>query len=181
MEYIYLLIACTFFSLQFIFQKLFERRTIGGLSVCLWNVLICCTFSSVFLVLKSGFPSQYTWRAFLLALLSSVCGIVCSVATITAMSYGKVSTVTTFCLAGGMIVPFVFGIAALGERAGVFKWLGMAILCASLLLTLLKKSEDSAEKTEPQYVHPLQSACFSDQRPYQCLLQDPPDLRFCRG
>ena len=41
MEYIYLLIACAFFSLQFIFQKLFEERTVGGLSVCLWNQIVC--------------------------------------------------------------------------------------------------------------------------------------------
>ena len=146
MEYIYLLIACAFFSLQFIFQKLFERRTIGGLGVCLWNLIVCCTVGSIFLVIKSGFPTQFTWGAFLLAFLTSACGIICSVSTITAMSYGKVSVVTTFCLAGGMIVPFVFGIAALGETAGLFKWIGMAILCLSLLPTLLQKSDNASEK-----------------------------------
>ena len=64
MEYVYLLIACTFFSLQFVFQKLFERRTIGGLGVCLWNMIVCCTISSIFLVIKSGFPTQFTWGLF---------------------------------------------------------------------------------------------------------------------
>lgn len=146
MEYIYLLIACTFFSLQFIFQKLFERRTIGGLGVCLWNMIVCCTIGSIFLVIKSGFPTQFTWGAFLLAFLTSACGIICTVSTITAMSYGKVSVVTTFCLAGGMIVPFVFGIAALNETAGLFKWIGMAILCISLIPALIQKGDSTVEK-----------------------------------
>ncbi|MBR2948997.1 MAG: EamA family transporter [Lachnospiraceae bacterium] len=146
MEYIYLLIACTFFSLQFIFQKLFERRTIGGLGVCLWNMIVCCTIGSIFLVIKSGFPTQFTWGAFILAFLTSACGIICTVSTITAMSYGKVSVVTTFCLAGGMIVPFVFGIAALNETAGLFKWIGMAILCISLIPALIQKGDSAVEK-----------------------------------
>ena len=146
MEYIYLLIACAFFSLQFIFQKLFQRRTIGGFGICIWNMLICCTIGSIFLVIKSGFPTQFTWGAFLLAFLTSICGIICTVSTITAMAYGKVSIVTTFCLAGGMIVPFVFGIAALNETAGLFKWIGMGILCLSLLPTILQKSDDVTEK-----------------------------------
>ena len=146
MEYMYLLVACVFFSLQFIFQKLFERRTAGGLTVCLWNLIVSCLAGSIFLVIKSGFPTQFTWGAFLLALLTAICGIVCSVATLTAMSCGKVSAVTTFCLAGGMILPFVFGIAVLGETAGIFKWLGMALLCLSLLPPLFQKDSGAAAK-----------------------------------
>ena len=33
MDFIYLLIACAFFALQFIFQKLFEKRTVYDYSV----------------------------------------------------------------------------------------------------------------------------------------------------
>ena len=146
MEYIYLLVACAFFSLQFIFQKLFERKAAGGLTVCLWNLIISCLAGTAFLVIKSGLPTQFTWGAFTLAFLTAVSSIVGCLATLTAMRYGKVSVVTTFCLAGGMILPFVFGIAALGETAGLFKWLGMGILCLSLLPPLLRTGKSVDRK-----------------------------------
>lgn len=84
--------------------------------------------------------------AFLMAFLTSACNIICTVSTISAMSYGKVSVVTMFCLAGGMIVPFVFGIVALNETAGSFKRIGMAILCLSLVPALMQKWDGISEK-----------------------------------
>jgi len=128
-----LIIACSFFSFQFVFQKLFDNRTKGGMAVCLWNQLMCCTVSSVFLIAKSGLPKEINITAFAIAASYSACSIICSVATISAMSYGRIATISTYCLAGGMIVPFLYGILALGESAGIFKWLGITVLCVSLL------------------------------------------------
>lgn len=145
MEYLYLLLACIFFSLQFIFQKYFEKRTIGGLSVCLCNLLISCTVMSVFLLIKSGMPAQMNAPAFFYALLYSASGIICSVATLTAMGYGKVSAVSTYCLLGGIVIPFLYGIVFLDEPASVAKWLGILILCLSLLPSFLKKDEEEAK------------------------------------
>lgn len=150
MDFLYLFIACAFFALQFIFQKLFERRTVGGLSVCLWNQIVCCLVSGTFLFIKTGGAfSSVTATAFLYALLYSVSGIVCSVATISAMSLGKVAALGTYCLAGGMILPFVYGIFALGEEAGLFKWLGMAVLCLSLIPSVMQK-DSSTETNSPK-------------------------------
>lgn len=148
MEYIYLLLACIFFSLQFIFQKHFEKRTTGGLSVCLWNLLISSAVMAVFLMIKSGLPTKINVPAFFYGLLYSVRGIICSVATLTAMSYGKVSAVSTYCLLGGIVIPFFYGIFSLGETAGAAKWLGIVILCLSLLPSFLKKDTEEAQNKD---------------------------------
>lgn len=142
MEYLLLLGACVFFSLQFIFQKFFERRAASGLKVCLWNVLVCGILTAVFMFAKTGkLPQNVTSAAFLYSLLYSISGIICSVASIAAMHCGNVSVISTYCLAGGMVLPYFYGIVSLGEETGIFKWLGIFVLCLSLIPAVMVKSE----------------------------------------
>ena len=142
MEYLLLLAACVFFSLQFIFQKFFERRTASGLKVCLWNVLVCGIITAVFMFVKTGeFPQNVTSAAFFYAFLYSVSGIISSVASIAAMHCGNVSVISTYCLAGGMVLPYFYGIVSLGEETGIFKWLGILMLCLSLIPAVMVKSD----------------------------------------
>ena len=147
MEYLLLLIACTFFSVQFIFSKSFEKRTIGGLTICFWNQVICCTCGQIFMLVKSGLPTGLTPAIALFAAANAASGMICGIASLTAMGCGKVSTVTTFCLAGGMVVPFFYGIIALNEDNGLFKWLGLIVLCLSLLPAFLKKTETKQDNS----------------------------------
>lgn len=151
MDYLYLLIACTFFSLQFIFTKFFESRTKGGFSISLYNGVICGVVAALFLLVKSGLPTDMNLGAFIIVLLYSVSCIVCGITTFMAMTYGKVSAVTTFCLAGGMVVPFFYGIY-LNENPGVFKWIGIVVLMISLIPTLLKKEEKSGKSNKFIYI-----------------------------
>jgi len=143
MEYFYLFIACAFFALQFIFQKLFETRTKGGLSVCLWNSLVCTLVSMAVLLVRSGLPSESNAYVILIAALYSASGLICGIASITAMSRGNVASLGTFCLAGGMILPFIYGILALNEKAGLFKWLGITVLLLSLIPSVMAKAGQS--------------------------------------
>lgn len=154
MDFVFLFIACAFFALQFIFQKLFEQRTIGGFSVSLWNQSVSCIAGMVFLFLKTiGTPAEaVTGAAFLYALLYSASGIICSTATLLAMGCGKVSSVGTYCLAGGMIVPFLYGILALNEEAGLFKWIGILVLCASLIPSVMGNDEKNGGKINVRFV-----------------------------
>ena len=151
MDYLYLLIACIFFSLQFIFTKFFESRTKGGFSISIYNGAISCVVATLFLLVKSGLPTDMNMGAFVIALLYSLSGIVCGITTFMAMTYGKVSAVTTFCLAGGMVVPFFYGIY-LNENPGVFKWIGILVLMISLIPTLLKKEEKSGKDNKVLYI-----------------------------
>lgn len=139
MEYIYLFIACAFFALQFIFQKLFEKRTKGGLTVCLWNALVCTLVTMAVLFFRSGVPADVNAYVVMVAALYSASGLICTIASITAMSRGNVASLGTFCLAGGMILPFLYGIFVLNEEAGLFKWLGIAVLMLSLIPSLMAK------------------------------------------
>ena len=148
MEFRYLFLACAFFALQFIFQKLFEKRTVGGISVCMWNQLVFCTVSVLFLIVKTGGAfSKLTLPAFLFGLLYSLSSSLGCIVTIMAMNRGKVGTVGAYSMAGGMVIPFIYGIAALSEEASLFKWLGIVILTLSLLPSVMTE-KPHAEKGE---------------------------------
>jgi len=146
-DFVYLFIACVFFALQFIFQKLFEKRTVGGFNVNLWNQVVGCIVGGAFLLAKTaGAFSGVTASGIICGLLYSASGITCSVATIAAKGCGNVGTIGAYCLAGGMIVPFFYGIAALGEEAGLFKWLGIIVLCLSLIPSVAGKKGKGSMK-----------------------------------
>ncbi len=142
MEYLLLLVSCVFFAMQFVTTKLFEQRTAGGLSVCLWNQIVFSIAAALFLFLQSGFCWEMNPTSFLYATAFSVFYIINTVTTILAMSRGKVLVVSTYCLAGGMILPFLYGILFLHEQPGVFQCIGMAVLCASLIPAIMGKSEE---------------------------------------
>lgn len=154
MDYLLLLAACVFFALQFVFQKLFERRAKGGMSVCFWNILVSGAVAVVFLLLKSGLPGCMNPTAFGIAALYAAAGLLCSVAVICAMAAGPVSGVGVWCLAGGMILPFLYGVLWLNESATVWKWLGMGVLALSLLPAVMRdgKPDRSGERLSARYV-----------------------------
>lgn len=147
MDYLLLLGACFFFSLQFIFQKLFEQMTKSGLSVCLWNVFMSCTVSALFLLIKAGFPQKITGAALVIAALYAASSLVCTVSSIGAMRFGSISVISTYCLAGGMVLPFFYGIIFLEEPSSIWKWLGIIVLCTSLFPSVAASGKDS-EKSD---------------------------------
>ncbi len=152
MEYLLLFGACTFFSLQFVFQKLFERRAREGVAVCLWNIAVSGAVAVLFLLIKSGLPGEMNGTAFLIAALYAASGLICSVASISAMNCGSVAGVGIFCLAGGMILPFLYGVFSLSEPSGPFKWIGMLILVVSLFPAVMQKDGEEKKDRRLRYV-----------------------------
>lgn len=142
-----LLLACTFFSLQFIFQKLFEKNSKGDVIASFWYQAMCSAVGIIFLLAKSGFTENLNYVVIIYVLLYSACGIACNVASISAMRLGTVAALGTYSLVGGMLIPFVYGVLFLNEKASIYQWIGMVILCVSLYPSLkLEKGEENEGK-----------------------------------
>ncbi len=139
MELQFLLLACLFFSIQFIFQKCFQKNTKGGFGITVWNQFHIYIFMGLYLLLTTKTPFAVTGVSILYSLLYSVSGLVSTTGSLFAMRYGKVSAVTSFCLLGGMILPFFYGVWFLGEPVTLWKTLGILVLIASLIPTTLEK------------------------------------------
>ena len=151
MDFLYLLIACLFFSVQFLFQKNFQKNTRGGFAVSLWNQFAVYLCMALYLAVKTrSFAVNGT--ALLYSVLYAVSGLSCSIASLFAMRYGKVSAVSGFCLAGGMVLPFFYGIFWLGESVTVLKIAGILVLCASLIPSLCEKDPSGKARSRSDFI-----------------------------
>ncbi len=145
MEYIYLFGASFCFSIQFIFNKLFESRSNGTYNAGMWSCLATALCMLAYLLPAGGFTFAVTASAVTCSLLYTVSSLLCSGVTILALHRGKIAVVTTYMLLGGLVLPFVWGIIAYGEALTATKAIGVVILmlsmAASLLLDMSKKTD----------------------------------------
>lgn len=145
MEYIYLFGASFCFSIQFIFNKLFESRSNGTYNAGMWSCLATALCMLAYLLPAGGFTFAVSASALTCSLLYTVSSLLCSGVTILALHRGKIAVVTTYMLLGGLVLPFVWGIIAYGEALTATKAIGVVILmlsmAASLLLDMRKKTD----------------------------------------
>ena len=149
MEYIYLAAASFCFSIQFIFNKLFESRSNGTYNAGMWSSLATACCMLFYLLPAGGFSFAVSASAITCSLLYTVSSLLCSGVTILALHRGKIAVVTTYMLLGGLVLPFVWGIIAYGEALTVTKAVGVLILMLSMASSLLldvKNKKTAGEK-----------------------------------
>lgn len=152
MEYIYLFGASFCFSIQFIFNKLFESRSNGTYNAGMWSSLATALCMLAYLLPAGGFAFAVSASALTCSLLYTISSLLCSGVTILALHRGKIAVVTTYMLLGGLVLPFVWGIIAYGEALTVTKAIGVVILMLSMAASLLLdlgggKSDDTQKKS----------------------------------
>ena len=151
---IYLALTCTFFSVQFIFSKLYQKNSNGSINASLWMTIFYAIYSIVFFGVQIGFTPEISTSAVIYALLYSVAGIFTTLSSIIGMSLGRVSTITTFMLLGGMVLPFVYGVTVLNEAITIPKVIAIVIMIVSLIPSLISK-EEGENKEQDKKKHML--------------------------
>ncbi len=137
MEYIYLAGACFCFSIQFIFNKLFTSRSNGTFNAGIWCALATAICMLVYLLPMGNFALEISVSAVICSLLYTACSLLCTGMTILALQSGKISVTSMYTLLGGLILPFLWGLAAYGEEFSLFKGIGMVILLLSMISSVL--------------------------------------------
>lgn len=154
MDMIYLALTCTFFSVQFIFSKLYQKNSNGSINASLWMTIFYAIYSIVFFGVQIGFTPEISTSAVIYALLYSVAGIFTTLSSIIGMSLGRVSTITTFMLLGGMVLPFIYGVTVLNEAITIPKIIAIIIMIVSLIPSLISK-EEGENKEQDKKKHML--------------------------
>lgn len=138
MKYLFLAIACTLFSVQFVFTKGFSRRACSAPHVGLWNGCVLSLCMSLYLFPMNRFRIEITSSAVLLALLLAACAVTMGLCNIPAMRLGSMAVVTTYTLIGGMVLPFGYGVLVLHEDCSPLKIVAILCLIAAILPNLLQ-------------------------------------------
>lgn len=131
--YLWIFVAAVFFSCQFIFSKLYQRRSDGSLQANLWMVELQGAWIFLIFSVANGFVLKATPQAAVYALFYALSSILSTLASIWAVSMGKLVTVTLYSMIGGQAVPFVYGLLFTGARPTWLELLGFGLVLLSCL------------------------------------------------
>ena len=139
----YICIASILFSIQPAFTKQYQRNAGEGLkSSLIYNVTSPLLFITI-MIFYEGMRLDFSIYSFIMAMIWAIICNAMSFFQIKALSAGNVANYSLFLLGGGMLIPVVYG-AIFGDDFGVFKIVGIALVCVSILIKINPKKKSDA-------------------------------------
>lgn len=147
-----ILLSAVLFSAQFIFSKLYQRKSDGSLAAHVWMVVLQGAWIWLLFFAANGFALRVTPPAALFALAYAAGGLCNTVASIRAVSMGKLVTVTLYSMIGGQAVPFLYGLFT-GAHPTALEVLGFVlVLAASLPAARASGKKTTAGERRPLFL-----------------------------
>ncbi len=138
MYYALIMLSVVMFGGNFALKDVYRRQRGGGLKISLEFTFVGALAGLVVLTAINGFSFQFTWFAFLMAMIVTLNGLAFSFCSFRALGIINLSMYSLFSMLGGMLLPFLQGILFFHEEFTVSKAVCLAFICASLLMTLKK-------------------------------------------
>ena len=134
--YLLLIIATILFAFQFFFNQQFQRLRGNTLEASLTfsayvHIVICFAMLCI-----NGFRWHWSWFSAGMALIRAMMDITFGYCSIQALACANLSVYSTFSMLGGMLIPFVYGVAFAGESLTVPKILCCLLISLALFLTV---------------------------------------------
>ncbi len=130
--------ATVLYSVQFVFTKCYQKEKGATFFYStIFSALTCLFAVPFFLVLNKG-RLEFTWFSFWIACLFAVDCILCAVFSAKTLSKANLSVYSLFLMLGGMLLPFLYGLAN-GDKLTIFKGVALACVLLSMVFTLQKE------------------------------------------
>ena len=139
-NYLILLAASVLLAFDFAVQKIYQQKSGTGIVAGLtFNIVVGFVTAVLFLIIN-GFSANFTLYGFIVAGTMSVCVFVYTIIGFRILRDGNMALYTLFLMTGGMVVPYVFGIAFLGESESVtvLKIIGVIFIVSAVIMSNLK-------------------------------------------
>jgi len=138
-----LTISTVMFGFMFFFKDIFRKNYGSGLKATLVMNIGGSFFGFIALVLINGFVLEFSPFALIMAIISTVNGLLFSFCSLKSLGKINLSLYSLFSMLGGMALPFVSGILFHGEAFTVSKAVCFIIITVALLLTVEKSDNKS--------------------------------------
>jgi drug/metabolite transporter (DMT)-like permease len=142
--YLMLIGAMLLFSIQFVFNKCYQKRLGSTLFYSMIFSAVVAAVSVPYFIAINGGKIEYTPFSLLIAILYAVDVLACGVFGAKTLSRANLSVYSLFMMLGGMLIPFLYGFS-LGEKMTLLKGVAMAFVLASMLFTLKKEDDKRAD------------------------------------
>ncbi len=148
MNYLFLALACTLFSVQFIFTKSFSRGASSATHVGLWNGCVSALCAALIMFFLNGCRIEFNPSVIPLAIALALCVLAMSLCNIPAMRLGNLAVVALYLLVGGTVIPFVYGVLVLNEACSPLKIAAVILLVAAIVPNLLKETGNKQPESQ---------------------------------
>ena len=137
MDYALLALAALMLAVDFAINKLYQRKAGTGLLKGLkFNALHGLCSTVVFLV-ATGFRIRFSLFSVLMASAFSLLVMTYNIIGFRIMKNGSIAIYTLFLMTGGMLVPYVWGIAFLDEKILPLRIIGVVLIVCAVALSNL--------------------------------------------
>ena len=142
-NYLMLIIAVLLQAVDFVFNKMYQKRSGSSLSAGLrFNAWIGLFTAIVFFIIHGileGFSFPVTWFSVVMAAAMATFNLSYVLLGFQMLSAGKMATYTLFLMTGGMMVPYVWGLFVLDEKFSLLRTAGLIVLILGVFLSNYQK------------------------------------------
>lgn len=132
-DYILVFMSVVLLAAYFVCNKLYQKRTGADReAVFFFHGMLGLLIAAFAFALSGGRP-QVTWFSLMMAALMNTFSVSYSLLGFQMMEAGKMASYTLFLMSGGMIVPYIVGIFALGEPVTLARSLGLAAIVGGVM------------------------------------------------
>ena len=141
MNYIMLVLAALLLAFDFSINKLYQRRAGTGLLAGLGFNALLGLFSAVIFFAASGFEISFSVYSLIMAAFFSLLVMAYNIIGFRIMKNGSIAIYTLFLMTGGMLVPYVWGIAFLDEGFVLLRMVGIIIIVFAVVLSNIGRTK----------------------------------------
>ena len=137
LEYLIISLAVLCFAMQFAVTKEYEKTTKQTLATSMSLLVFASVVGVIIYACVAGFNITFSWFSFLMALAFALVMIPYYAVSVKVLSLGSLAVYSLFMMLGGMVLPFVYGVAFLAEPITWGKTAGAVLLTLSMVLQVL--------------------------------------------
>lgn len=135
MGYVLVLLAVLLLAGQLAVNKVFQTGSGDSLRAgVVFNIFMGLVTAAFFFVVN-GFKMDFSLYSLVMGAIMTACSGVYVLLSFRIMALGSVSMYSLFLMLGGMVLPFVYGVAALDEKLNLWRVIGLILICVSMFLT----------------------------------------------
>ena len=151
MEYLLILLSAVMFSVQFFLNDCYQKSEGTTVVSALTFSLITSVFGCIMLIAYGGL-GRITLFTFFMSAVSAIKNFIQIYCGIKVLKVANLSVYSLFSMLGGMLLPFIYGIAC-GERLTSAK-AGCIIFIAAALFSVFPAAAKAQPSAKPAYITP---------------------------
>ena len=145
MYYGIVVISVLMFGVQFYFNDKYQKECGTGASSVFASAFIGSVGGVLCLAIINGFDFSFTPFTLVWSFITAINSVLCNICSLKALEKVNLSVYSLFTMLGGMILPFIAGIAFYNESVTVAKTICVAFVIAALLITVRWKKKTGGE------------------------------------